>query len=193
MGKEKTKLSSSARDRVLETAMKLFYKHGIHTVGIDRIIAEAGVAKMSFYNHFSSKQELILEFLKERDRRFMNWFIEAVEKREARPEKRIFAVFDVLEDWFHSEDFRGCAFINTTAEVGKREAPEIAISILHKRNFRNYLEKLALEAGLKNPDKLAERMTMVIDGAIIKAQMENSSKSASLAKDIFLSLQDSSY
>jgi AcrR family transcriptional regulator len=191
MKKEKTKGPSSARDRVLESAIRLFYQHGIHIVGIDRIIAEAGVAKMSFYNHFSSKQELILEFLKERDRRFMNWFIEEVEKRATKPEERIFALFDVLEEWFRSEDFRGCAFINTTAEVGGRNAPETALSLLHKKKFRDYLEKLALEAGLKNPGKLAEQMTMVIDGSIVKAQMENSSRSAAIAKEIFLRLQSS--
>jgi AcrR family transcriptional regulator len=160
-------------------------------VGIDRIIAEAGVAKMSFYNHFSSKQELILEFLKERDRRFMNWFIEEVEKRAAKPEERIFTLFDVLEEWFRAKDFRGCAFINTTAEVGRRDAPETALSLAHKKNFRDYLEKLALEADLKNPRELAEQMTMVIDGAIVKAQMENSSTPAAIAKEIFLRLRSS--
>jgi hypothetical protein len=121
----------------------------------------------------------------------MNWFIEEVEKRATKPEERIFALFDVLEEWFRSEDFRGCAFINTTAEVGGRNAPETALSLLHKKKFRDYLEKLALEAGLKNPGKLAEQMTMVIDGSIVKAQMENSSRSAAIAKEIFLRLQSS--
>jgi AcrR family transcriptional regulator len=100
----------SVRDKILRTAILLFNEQGVHTVGIDRIIAESGVAKMSFYKYFPSKDDLISAFLEYRDRvQFERLHRYTVEKTDD-PRKQILGVFDALEEWFREGDFRGCAF-----------------------------------------------------------------------------------
>lgn len=106
----------SARERILDTAARLFYQDGLRATGIDKIIAESGVAKMSLYRHFASKNELIAAFLDRRHASWMRWFEQDVEARfAASPGLEVIAL--ALADWFSDEDFRGCAFINAVAEA----------------------------------------------------------------------------
>ncbi|MGT2433728.1 TetR/AcrR family transcriptional regulator [Cupriavidus basilensis] len=107
----------SARERILDTAARLFYQDGLRATGIDKIIAESGVAKMSLYRHFASKNELISAFLDRRHDNWMAWFEQDVEARfAATPGLEVIA--DALADWFTDGEFRGCAFINAVAEAG---------------------------------------------------------------------------
>ena len=105
-------MASTKRENLIETARRLFYRDGFHRTGIDAILAEAGVAKMTLYKHFKSKDELILATLRLRDERFRNSFMKAVEQRAEKPADRLLAVFDVLEEWFRTDEFCGCLFIN---------------------------------------------------------------------------------
>ncbi len=108
---------SAARERVLDAASELFYREGIRAVGIDTIIARAGVAKMTFYHHFKSKDLLVVEFLRRRDERWRRWLAETVERLSPDPRERPLAIFDALAGRFANPDYRGCAFINTVAET----------------------------------------------------------------------------
>ena len=125
---------SSGRERILETAYELFSRHGTRAVGVDRIIAESGVAKMTLYRNFASKDELILAFLQRREERWTRgWLQSEAEAAPTRPRERLLAIFDVFGEWFAREDFEGCSFINVMLEVtdpdhpgppGQRQAPD---------------------------------------------------------------------
>ncbi len=157
-----------ARTRVLECAYRLFYRHGLRATGIDRIIAESGVAKASFYRHFPTKQALVEAYLDLRHARWMGW----LESRlSAAPDARAWlaALPDALDDWFRAPGFRGCAFINGHAEAGS-EAP--AMTVTHKRELAARIARACAEAGLAPSDEVAADLLLAIEGAIVRAQME---------------------
>lgn len=162
----------SAKDKLIETALKLFYRFGINSVGVDRVIEEADVAKMTFFKHFPTKRHLILEFLKIRDERFLQWFQATVAELVPKSESHLHAAISTVEIWFRNPDFRGCAFINTTVETGPEHNQEKEICSDHKKSFACILEDLAKLDGYKNPKEIADHLVLAIDGATIRAQME---------------------
>ena len=161
-----------AKEKLIETALRLFYRYGVNSVGVDRIIEEAQVAKMTFFKHFPTKRDLILEFLKVRDQRFSNWFNKTLETKITPKKSHLSAALEVIEVWFKSPDFRGCAFINTTAESGPDFNEEKSICLGHKKHFSTILEELAKRDSFKNSKSLADQLVLAIDGATIRAQME---------------------
>ena len=161
----------SARDRILDTAKRLFYRDGFRATGIDRIIAESGAAKMSLYRHFASKDDLIAAFLDWRHDHWMSWFTAALETRLARNEG-LAAVADVLGEWFAQDDFRGCAFINAVAETGATDDPgHFDQSVRHKRDLERYLGDVAARLSLAAPEQVAEEAMLCVEGMIVRAQM----------------------
>lgn len=159
-----------ARERILETASRLFYQEGLRATGVDRIIAESGVAKMSFYRHFPSKTGLIAAFLNARHEYWMAWFTGEVDARiNAGGDLEVIA--DVLEDWFQQPDFRGCAFINTVAEAGSASSEEKDIAVRHKTDLAHYVKTLAQRLALPEPAKVAEDVMIIIEGTIVRRQM----------------------
>jgi AcrR family transcriptional regulator len=161
----------SARDRILDTAKRLFYRDGFRATGIDRIIAESGVAKMSLYRHFASKDDLIAAFLDWRHEHWMSWFTAALDTRLARGEG-LAAVADVLGEWFGQDDFRGCAFINAVAETGATIEPRhFDQAVRHKRDLERYLAGVAARLGLAAPAQAAEEAMVCVEGMIVRAQM----------------------
>src|SRR4051794_31831389 len=108
---------ADARERILAAAYELFSRRGIRAVGIDAIITESGVARMTLYRHFASKDELVLAFLQRREELWTRrWLQGEVERRSADPAQRLLAIFDVFDTWFRRPDFEGCAFINVMLE-----------------------------------------------------------------------------
>ena len=161
----------SARDRILQTASRLFYREGLRATGIDRIIAESGVAKMSFYRSFASKNDLIAEFLRQRHAAWMQRFRTGVEAGLAIPGAGLEVMADVLEAWFREPDFRGCAFINTLVESGPGEGEEVAIARAHKAELEAYVAEVAERLGMLEPASVAAMAMLIIEGAIVRAQM----------------------
>ncbi len=161
-----------AKDKLIDTALRLFYRYGVNSVGVDRIIAESNVSKMTFFKHFPTKRDLILEFLRVRDERFATWFNRTLEAKTNDKKKKLPAAIKVIEVWFKSVDFRGCAFINTTAESGPDRNDEKALCLGHKKHFANILEDLAKSDGVKSSKVIADQLVLAIDGATIRAQME---------------------
>jgi AcrR family transcriptional regulator len=159
-----------ARDRILDTAYDLFSRHGIRAVGVDRIVAESGVAKMSLYRHFPSKDHLVLTFLQERERRWTNeWLRAEADSRGATPAQRMLAIFDVFGDWFVLDDFEGCSFINVLLEFDDRDSAVRQASVEHLANIRGFLRELAAEAGASDPDALAAQWHILMKGSIVAA------------------------
>ncbi|MBX9767307.1 MAG: TetR/AcrR family transcriptional regulator [Bdellovibrionales bacterium] len=165
----------SAKDKLIGTALRLFYRYGVNAIGVDRIIAESNVAKMTFFKHFPTKRDLILEFLRVRDQRFAEWFTKTLESRVKDKKRKIVAAIEAVEIWFKSPDFRGCAFINTTAESGPEKGEEKTLCLSHKKHFAKILEELAANDGYKNPAIIADQLAIAIDGATIRAQMDGPS------------------
>lgn len=180
---------SDARNRIVETAERLFYAEGIRAVGIDRIIAEAGVAKMTLYNHFSSKDDLILAVLQYRETQFDEMFAKAMERRIRRGMDKFNAFFAALKDWFKSPGFRGCSFINARVELADVNHPASKFSAEHKEKFYEMLKGIITEtAGAKLAESLTPAIYLMVEGAIITADMEQSSKPADVARDAALAM-----
>ncbi len=136
----------AARERILETAYDLFSRSGTRAVGVDTIIAESGVAKMTLYRNFASKDDLILEFLRQRDERWTRAWLQAeVTEREEQPGARMLAIFDVFGEWFARDDFEGCAFINVMLELDDRESRVRVACVEHLVAIRSFVRGLAVE------------------------------------------------
>lgn len=174
----------SPRDRILEVASELFYQHGIRAVGIDTIIAQADVAKMTFYKHFKSKDLLVLEFLTRRDEAWRAWFENAVQRLAPSPKNRPLAIFDALEQRFSNKTFRGCAFINTMIEMADGDHIAHQAAAEHKQKVLQIIRDLLSEAGVKKSEELAKAFLLLMDGAIVTAVREGKPGSAKAAKKI---------
>jgi AcrR family transcriptional regulator len=171
------------RERILEVAYELFSHAGVRGVGVDEVIDRAGVAKATLYRHFPTKNDLVLAFLELREQRYTHDFIEAgAERRSSTPEGRLLAIFDALDEWFNHEGFEACSFINVLLELGP-EHPAGAASIHHLSNVRAFLERLAREAGLRDPSAFACGWHILMKGAIIAAA-EGDPRAARCAKDV---------
>ena len=159
-----------ARQRILDTAYDLFSHHGVRAVGVDRIVAESGVAKMSLYRHFPSKDQLVLSFLQEREQRWTYaWLASEVETRASAAGDRLLAIFDVFGEWFQLADFEGCSFINVLLEFDDRASAVRQASVDHLRNIRSFVSGLAAEAGASDPDALAHKWHILMKGSIVAA------------------------
>lgn len=176
--------------RLLTTTEKLIYANGINATGLDAIVKESGVARKTIYTNFHTKEGLIAEVLKQRDKRWMNWFIQASSKH-ADPKIRLLSTFDALEEWFNSSDFNGCAFINAAGEVGNTSELIAAITKEHKVNLGEYLESLAKDYGASDPKKMAADFLILIDGAITVAKVMGDKMAAKNAKHLAVRLLDS--
>jgi len=161
----------NARARILEAAYELFSRHGVHAVGIDRIISEAPVAKATLYHHFASKEELVCAFLELRERRWtLEWLQAETERRADSGRERTLVLFDVLEQWFHRPDFEGCAFINALLETSDRSDDVIhQAAIRHLDVVRAILERWARQAGAVNPAETACQLQVLMMGSIVSA------------------------
>lgn len=172
--------TASARERILTTATELFYKHGIHRVGIDLVIAESGVAKMSLYRQFGSKEELVLAFLDRINTEWFTWLKGRVSPK--RVAQRPLAVFDALGEWFVTPTFRGCPFVSTSAEFRDPNDPVHQAAWKFKKGLRDYFQALLREAGRADHASLADSFLLLADGAIIRAAMEGKPDSAKVAR-----------
>jgi len=159
------------RERILDAAYGLFYQGGIHATGIDRVIEVSGVAKMTLYKYFPSKQELVLAVLERRDQQWMVWFERRVDTLASSPENRLFVLFDALQEWFDEESFSGCAFINACGEFAAADHPVHQLAARHVNAVRDYLQRLAEEHGADDPQVLADQLALLIEGAIVVAHV----------------------
>lgn len=186
---------TSRRDHLVDTALRLFYTQGFHATGIDKILAEAGVAKMTLYKHFQSKDDLILAALERRDALFRDWLTGEMERASDNPRDRLLAMYDALEDWFRGRAFEGlgfsgCAFINASGEFAEPDHPAHRTSAEHKRRIVDYLTGVCAQAGARDPAALAEQLALLKEGAIVTAQVRGLPEAAALAKTMAEALID---
>jgi AcrR family transcriptional regulator len=166
------------RQRILQTAHDLFYRDGIRATGIDRIISESGVAKVTFYRHFPSKNELIEAFLAYRHDRWMNWFSRSLEQHATRRGDVMLALVPCLEEWFSSPHYRGCAFINTAVELADMLPESLDIARRHKKQMAEVIASHLPTSPVR--EQRAEMLSILIDGAIVKVQIEQQAQNTLL-------------
>ncbi len=169
----------SPRDRILRAAHDLFYRDGIRATGIDRVIGESGVAKVTFYRQFASKDDLILAFLAHRHERWMAWFADALARHGGTPA----AVVPALREWFCSDDFRGCAFLNSVGELGPALPEVLAATRAHKDDMTRAVAALMRPSAGRA--RTSRAIALAIDGAIVQAQF-GASADAALASLAFV-------
>jgi AcrR family transcriptional regulator len=166
-----------ARERILLTAHDLFYREGIRATGIDRVIAEAVVTKVTFYRHFPSKNALICAFLEYRHQRWMAWFIEALQRHGSVSQgKGLDALVPTLAEWFRGESFRGCAFINSVGELGGTLSEVVKIAQRHKQEMTTVIASLLPASTHRKQDTQA--IALAVDGAIVRAQFDETPDAA---------------
>jgi AcrR family transcriptional regulator len=161
---------SDARERILMTAYGLFSRHGINAVGVDTIIEQSDVAKMTLYRHFRSKDDLVLAVLERREELWtQGWLAADVCRRASDPAGRLLAIFDVFDGWFRRRSFEGCLFINALLEVDDRKHPIHQASREQLAHIRSFLEELARDAGVPEPEPFARQWHILMKGSIVAA------------------------
>jgi AcrR family transcriptional regulator len=157
--------TTSPRERILETAFRLFYARGLRAVGVDLIIAESGVAKATFYKHFPAKDELVLAYLDRVDQIWTGQLHAAAEAAGPEPADQLVGLFDALGTACRREGYRGCAFLNAAAE-SMPGTPIHERTVAHKESVRSWVRDLATQAGVDTPDALARSLTLLLDGGL---------------------------
>ena len=162
------------KDRILETADRLFYLQGIRAVGVDTIAAEIGISKRTLYNHFPSKDALIAAYL---GRRFV-----APRPSDKPPVEQILGTFDSLERRFSARDFRGCPFVNAVAELGSEDRSVRKIAIAFKESRRIWFRDLLVQLDVSDAEALATQLAVLVDGCIAQDLVRNDPAMARAAK-----------
>ncbi|GAA1088500.1 MULTISPECIES: helix-turn-helix domain-containing protein [Kitasatospora] len=177
-------MPSNARERLLTAAERLFYEEGIRAVGVERILSESGVGRASFYRHFPSKDDLVVEVLRRRDAAWRSWLTDTVEASPRGTDDLALALFDGLAERFAAADFRGCAFINTMVEEADPASPAHRVAAEHKEKVIEYLDGLLAAAGYRGHRTLAGQLALLGDGAIVAALRERTTDAAPRARAV---------
>ncbi|MEV6417655.1 TetR/AcrR family transcriptional regulator [Kribbella sp. NPDC051718] len=174
--------TATAQQQVLDAADALFYERGVQAVGMDAIRTASGVSLKRLYQLFPSKDHLIEAYLHKRDLQWKSMLAEHVDA-ETDPRERILAVFDFLDDWFQEKSFRGCAFINSFGELGTVSPAVAELARKHKAGFRDALAELSEAAGAKDPQRLADYLILLSEGAITTSVFTESAAPATRARE----------
>ncbi len=158
----------NTRERITRIAMDLFYEHGFHAVGLDRVIEQAGVTKTTFYYHFESKDDLILTAMSERDEASVQrWRDEVRQAAGGDPRRMLIGFVESLSVWFEDERFHGCVYTNAAAEFPSRYDPIHQLGAVHKHRIEAMLDEVAEDAGAAEPRALAQELMVIIEGALV--------------------------
>ena len=164
-----TTSSQPPRERLLAASTDLFCRFGFHAVGVDTIVEAAGTAKTTLYKLFGSKDALVEAVLEREGRAWRDWFIGGLDAGDVSPRARLDRIAPLLREWFASERFYGCPFINAVGEHDKADDRMRRLALAHKRSVLDRIKALVDEAGAADPDGLAHQIGLVVDGAIVAA------------------------
>ncbi len=183
----------NARDRLIDTAISLFNRHGFHATGVDRIVAVARVAKKTLYAHFPSKEDLILAALARKRAGFADKFLPAVFASSSDPKERLLTLFELAKSWFTDADFYGCIFVNAVVEYSDPSHPINAAAREFKTLLRNFARDQAQAGGAADPEDLADKIQLLFEGATTVAQVSARPDAATTAKQIAEPLIDQAF
>jgi AcrR family transcriptional regulator len=180
---------TTTREKLLEVAIDRFYVQGFHAVGLDQILNEVGVTKTTFYNHFESKDELIIEALARREQWETNAFMQrATEIAGDDPKALLVAFFDVLDEWFKHPDYYGCLFMNVCVEFPSPNDPIHQAGCEHYTKSKARFSELAQAAGAADPERLAEQLLILIQGTLTHRQVTGDNDAAAKARGVAAAL-----
>jgi AcrR family transcriptional regulator len=182
------KSDASARNVLIEAAIRLFCRHGINATGIEAVVAEAGVARMTIYNQFGSKDGLVVAALTHEGATWRAWFFASLAAVAGGPKERLLGIFDVLEEWFSRDDFFGCALMNAVVEYRGEYAEVRQVVLAHKSQVLGQVRALATAAGVADSDAVTEQIDLLIDGAIVKSAIKKDPRAAREGKAILSAL-----
>ena len=160
-----------AREKILETASRLFYRNGVRAVGVDLIVEKAGVAKTSLYRHFRTKDDLIAAFLEREDEDFWKHWDDVAVQHAADPFAELNAHMLWIGERVSRDNYRGCPQINVAAEFPEAEHPALKVAADHKRNMRQKLEGIVMRMGIARPKEVAGQLSLLINGAFVSSQI----------------------
>ncbi len=169
-GEAASSTGKSARERLLEVATELFYREGVRAVGIDTIIARSGVAKMSLYRNFPSKDDLVVAFLEYRDKVYWAWWDHVMAKHPDDPRRQVDDLFASLARRVTDKNYRGCPFINTATEFPDEDHPARALCLANKTKLRQSLLDLAIRLEAGDAEMLADQLMLLMEGAYASIQ-----------------------
>jgi AcrR family transcriptional regulator len=182
---------STTRERLITTAHDLFYREGFHTVGLDRILAEVGVTKTTFYHHFESKEDLVLESLRRHDKWWQDTFRAMLRRHGGdTPRGQLLAVADALGELFKGDEYNGCMFINVAVQFPQLHDPAHQLAASHKASMEDILREIAGYAGAPDPAALAEEISIVLEGAYVTLQVARRESTVGIARRVLRGLVD---
>lgn len=174
---------ASTRERILEHAQDLFYSRGFQAVGIDAVVEDAGLTRATFYNHFPSRDALIVEVIKRADRQVHERLMQAVHERAGwDPRAALLAMFDVLDDWFNQAEFRGCLFLSACIAFPMGHDPIHQAACAHYLVTRQEIERMAVALGIEDAAAFAAEWVLLIQGALAQRAIAHDNLSARRAK-----------
>ena len=180
--KSKGDSADHVKERILQTAAELFYKEGVHAVGIDRILKEAKAAKASLYAHFGSKDELVATYLDRRGTQWRDHIEAALASHPGGPAERLLLLFDLLAEWTCTKEFRGCPFINAAGELSAPDHPAHAVVQRHRQALHQLIADLVEETGTKDAAQMAQSVKVLYDGATAQALVDGNPQAATTAR-----------
>lgn len=169
------------RDLILTEASRLLYERGTG-VGVDTLVDEIGVAKMTLYKHFPTKDDLVVACLRHLDAVYRDRLRRGSEQADTTPDERVLGIFDSLRRWFETPRFRGCAFVNATVELADHRHPAHEAVLEHKHSTREWVAALVVECGVRDPAFVARQIVQLMEGAITTALLEHDPSAADVAR-----------
>lgn len=172
------KTESASKNKLFQTAARLFYQHGYRSIGVDTLAAESGIGKMTLYRYYPSKDDLIVSYLEDSNETFWKNF-EDITKDASTPRDKLLAFFESLQEYVKTPACYGCPFLNIATEYPETDYPGHKIALEHKQSVRARFHGLAKEAGANNPEVLADHLFLLMDGAYMAARMFGTKNPAS--------------
>lgn len=185
------KTPASTRHRLTMVAHDLFYRDGFHAVGLDRILGEVGVTKTTFYNHFESKEDLVLEVLRQHDRWWRDIFLRMLREHGGDTARgQLLAIFEVLQKLISGDDYNGCIFVNVAVEFPLKHDPAHVAAAQHKRAMEEIIRELAGYAGAEDPARLAEEITLLMEGTYVTVHVTGEMRYADVGQRVLAMIID---
>ena len=176
-------MSNATKDRIIRTAHDLFYERGFHAVGLDAILADVGLTKTTFYNHFETKEDLVRAVLDWHDRWWQDEFRALLRKHGGdKPKDQLLSVADALEEVMQCGEFNGCFFVNVAVQFPQAHDPAHQAAAAHKQRMESIIHEIAGYAGADDPQAIAAEISLVMEGAYVTRQVTAKSNVIAIAR-----------
>jgi AcrR family transcriptional regulator len=184
-------MKTPTRERLVEAAVRRFYRDGFRNVGIDQVLADVGISKTAFYKHFDCKEDLMLAALEMQNNWLQNAFRTMVRERGGTAVEQLHAVLDVVEHIIESDDFQGCIFVNVAMEFPLQHEPAHVLASQSKKAIEDFVHALAVEAGASNPRGLAQELCLLMEGAYVTRQVTGNKNTIDIVRRLAQLIIDS--